>query len=184
MYFYFPCVQKILYNALNRDKIQLYICIYVYVYIDRQSWEYGSCHHMPILSSPGPVLCLLLGVSSAYAQPITGQVTEVTCPVIGWAHPELSPSKWQKTGPRCRYGWPYFSPQHPTDAPYLRMKCDHRCFRESKVSLRVYALNFSLLCWIQYCWKLSWCQSCRHCGHGCRGCHRWWQCWHHGDSRF
>ena len=32
---------------------------------------------------PGHIFCLLLGVSSDYAQPITGQVTEVTCPVIG-----------------------------------------------------------------------------------------------------
>ena len=48
---------------------------------------------------PGPVFCLLLGVSSDYAQPITGQVTEVTCPVIGRAQPELTPSKRQKMGP-------------------------------------------------------------------------------------
>ena len=34
-----------------------------------------------------------------YAQPITGQVTEVTCPVIGRAQPELTPSKRQKMGP-------------------------------------------------------------------------------------
>ena len=47
----------------------------------------------------GPVFCLLLGVSSDYAQPITGQVTEVTCPVIGRAQPELTPNKRQKTGP-------------------------------------------------------------------------------------
>ena len=47
----------------------------------------------------GPVFCLLLGLSSDYAQPITGQVTEVTCPVIGRAQPELTPSKRQKTGP-------------------------------------------------------------------------------------
>ena len=44
-----------------------------------------------------PIFCLLLGVSSDYAQPITGQVTEVTCPVIGRAQPELTPR--QKTGP-------------------------------------------------------------------------------------
>ena len=44
-------------------------------------------------------VCLLLRVSSDYAQPITGQVTEVTCPVIGWAQSELTPSKRQKTGP-------------------------------------------------------------------------------------
>ena len=47
----------------------------------------------------GHVLCLLLQVSSDYAQPITGQVTEVACPVIGRALPELTLSKWQKTGP-------------------------------------------------------------------------------------
>ena len=41
----------------------------------------------------------LLGVSWDYAQPITGQVTGVTCPVIGRAEPELTPSKRQKVGP-------------------------------------------------------------------------------------
>ena len=46
----------------------------------------------------GPIFCLLLGVSSDYAQPITGQVTKVTCPVIGPAQPELTPSKRQKMG--------------------------------------------------------------------------------------
>ena len=50
-------------------------------------------------SEPGPVFCLLLWVSSDSAQPITGQVTEVTCPVIGRAQPELTPSKRQNTGP-------------------------------------------------------------------------------------
>ena len=45
------------------------------------------------------VFCLLLGVSSDYAPPITGQVTEVTCHVIGRAQPQLTPSKRQKTGP-------------------------------------------------------------------------------------
>ena len=48
---------------------------------------------------PEPVFCLLLGVSSDYAQSVTGQVTEVTCPVIGRAQPELTPNKRQKTGP-------------------------------------------------------------------------------------
>ena len=47
-------------------------------------------------TKPGPIFCLLLRVSSDCAQPITGQVTEVTCPVIGWAQPELTPSKRQK----------------------------------------------------------------------------------------
>ena len=57
----------------------------------RQCFLYGEVNQ-------GPVFCLLLGVSSDYAQPITGQVTEVTCPVIGRAQPELTPSKRRKTG--------------------------------------------------------------------------------------
>ena len=61
---------------------------------------------VPLTKRPGPVFCLLLGVSSDYAPPITGQVTEVTCPVIGWAQPELTPSKRQKTGP----GLPVMTP--------------------------------------------------------------------------
>ena len=54
----------------------------------------------------GPVFCLLLGVSSDYAQPITGQVTSVTCPVIGRAHPELTPSqrqRWHQSWGGCGY---------------------------------------------------------------------------------
>ena len=45
----------------------------------------------------GPIFYLLLRVSSDYAQPITGQVTEVTCLVIGRAQPQLTLSKRQKT---------------------------------------------------------------------------------------
>ena len=51
------------------------------------------------LARSGPVFCLLLRLSSDYAQPITSHVTEVTCPVIGQAQPELTPSKREKTGP-------------------------------------------------------------------------------------
>ena len=47
----------------------------------------------------GPVFCLLLGVSSDYAQPITGQVTS---PVIGRTQPEPTLSKRQKMGPAER----------------------------------------------------------------------------------
>ena len=46
----------------------------------------------------GPVFCLLLRVNSDCAWPITGQVTSVTWPVIGWAQSELTLSKRQKTG--------------------------------------------------------------------------------------
>ena len=69
----------------------------------------------------GLVFCLLLGGSPDYAQPITGHVTEVTCPVIGRAQPELTPSKRQKTGPGevsdvslmiCSHGsWKYWQYQ-------------------------------------------------------------------------
>ena len=51
-------------------------------------WLHGNTRQQGITwnnVSPGPVFCLLLGVSSGCAQPITGQVTEVTWPVIGWA---------------------------------------------------------------------------------------------------
>ena len=47
----------------------------------------------------GPVFCLLLRVSSDGAQPITGQVTEVTCPVTDRAQHDLTPNKRQNTGP-------------------------------------------------------------------------------------
>ena len=63
--------------------------------------------------NPGPVFCLLLGVSSVYAQAITGQVTEVTYPVIGRAQPELTRNKKQKTGPFL-----YYFNQLPLVVPY------------------------------------------------------------------
>ena len=56
--------------------------------------KFQDCH-----TRSGPVFCLMLRVSSDSAQSITGQVTEVTCPVIGRAQPELTLSKSQKTGP-------------------------------------------------------------------------------------
>ena len=61
------------------------------------------------MSPTGPVFCLFLWVSSDHAQPITGQVTEVTCPVIGWAQPELTPGKRQKTAEALpvTYRWQY-----------------------------------------------------------------------------
>ena len=46
----------------------------------------------------GPVSYHLLAVSSDYAQPITGRVTEAICPVIGRAQPGITLSKRQKTG--------------------------------------------------------------------------------------
>ena len=56
--------------------------------------------HDARLAWPGPPFCLLLGVSSDYAQPITGQIVEVTCPVIDRAQPEFTPNKRQKNGSR------------------------------------------------------------------------------------
>ena len=48
-------------------------------------WQWWGCQVgcMPPLAVLGSFFCLLLGVSSGCARPITGQVTEVTCPVIG-----------------------------------------------------------------------------------------------------
>ena len=48
---------------------------------------------------PGSVFCILLRVSSDYAQRITSLVTEVICPLIGRAQSELTLSKRQKTDP-------------------------------------------------------------------------------------
>ena len=62
-------------------------------------WKFNKACAMCLVLTTGPIFCLLLGVSSDYAQPITGQVTQVTCPVIGQAEPELTLSKRQKTGP-------------------------------------------------------------------------------------
>ena len=49
--------------------------------------------------SSGTIFYRLLGVSWDCAQPITGQVTRATWPVIGRAYPELTLNKRQKTGP-------------------------------------------------------------------------------------
>ena len=54
-----------------------------------------------IFEYPGPVFCLLRTVNSDYAQSITVQVTEVTCPVICRAQPELTLSNRQNNGPWC-----------------------------------------------------------------------------------
>ena len=64
--------------------------------------HYFQWFQMASLQCPnsGSIFCLWLGVSSGYAQPITGQVTSVTCPVIGRAQPELTPSKRQKSSHR------------------------------------------------------------------------------------
>ena len=112
-------------NWTLRNKLQWNVTRNSYIFIKENPFENVVCEMASILSrpqcvnslgsgvaklsliskildpimKPGPVFCLLLGVSSDYAQPITGQVTEVTCPVIGWAQPELTPSKRQKTGP-------------------------------------------------------------------------------------
>ena len=55
-----------------------------------------------LFNHPEPVFCLFLGVNSDYAQPTTGPVTKVTCPVIGRVQPELTLSKRQKTDPGGR----------------------------------------------------------------------------------
>ena len=65
-------------------------------------WRATVSLKLVLLQTPRPVFCLLLRVSSDYAQPITDQVTEVTCPVIGRAQPELTPSRRQKMGPNLK----------------------------------------------------------------------------------
>ena len=55
---------------------------------------------------PGPIFCLLLGISSGCARPITGQVTSINWPVIGWAQ-SLARSKLRLCSANHRAG--YFS---------------------------------------------------------------------------
>ena len=61
----------------------------------------GECGWFSML--PGSVFCLLLRVTSGCARPITGQVTSVTWPMIGWTELELTQSKRQITGPGSSY---------------------------------------------------------------------------------
>ena len=67
-----------------------------WIYVVKTNRRYAAS--IVTLLTTGPVFCLLIGVSSGFAQPITGQVTEVTWPVIGRAHSELTVGKGQKTG--------------------------------------------------------------------------------------
>ena len=76
------------------EMLETDVLVFTHFYNDAQN-------HLEDLEDqkPGSVFCLLLGVSSDYAQPITSQVTDVTCLVIGRAPSELTPSKRQKVGP-------------------------------------------------------------------------------------
>ena len=77
--------------------VWLYIYIYIIFEIIRHRYFEGNTSNYIVSFEPGPFFCLLLGVSRDYAQPTTGQVTEVACPVIGQAQPEFTLSKRQKT---------------------------------------------------------------------------------------
>ena len=46
--------------------------------------------HLITYHRTGPVFCILLGVDSGCARPITGQITSVTWPVIGWSEHTLN----------------------------------------------------------------------------------------------
>ena len=76
----------------------------------------------------GPVVCLLLDVSSEYAQPITGQVTKVTCPVIDRAQPEFTRSKGQKTGPGGLLTIKMSSYQYKIPMLKIRRSCNRLIF--------------------------------------------------------
>ena len=99
-----------IYSHAKHECKPMYIEAYVYIsrHYSIQEDDFNSLSTGNLMSrvswklvhiGSGPLFCLLLGVSSDYAQPITRQVTEVTCPAIGRAQPELTLSKRQKTGP-------------------------------------------------------------------------------------
>ena len=80
-----------------KGKFRLHLILFPRVHL-----EMGH-HWLSYSLTSGPIFCLLLGVRSDYAQPITVQVTEVTCPVIGWAQPELTPIPRKKKCPVWRH---------------------------------------------------------------------------------
>ena len=78
---------------------KVFPCVYIYIqYCTKICPRFFPCFVVLWLHNklPGP-FSIFCPVRSDYAQPITGQVTEITCPVIGRAQHELTPSKGQKT---------------------------------------------------------------------------------------
>ena len=67
-----------------------------------QRGQYNDLWCLSSLHRQGP-FSVSLGISSDYSQPITGQVTEVTCPVIGQAQPELTHEQETGNGPYFDY---------------------------------------------------------------------------------
>ena len=62
--------------------------------------ENGDCFEWWIIEHQGPfAVSCPPGQETDYAQPIIGQIIEITCPVIDQAQPEPTPSKREKTGP-------------------------------------------------------------------------------------
>ena len=84
---------------------------------------YNKDFEFEYIWAPGPIFCLLLGLISDYAQPVTGQVTEVTCPVIGQAQPELSSDCAQPiTGQVTEVTCPVIGRAQPEFTPSKRQK--------------------------------------------------------------
>ena len=109
---------------------------------------------------PGPVFFPLLRVSSDYAHPITGQITEVTCRVIGWTQRELTLSKRYKTGPeqtveqtdRGRVNWDAL----PIEIPVKLILCvvfdnKEQILHQFGISYAVKYYSLSSTCWTASC---------------------------------
>ena len=73
--------------------------IYYYYLVKKARSTLALVYWYTDIDVPRARFCLLLGVSSGCAWPITGQVTSVAWPVIGWAQTELTLRKRQKIGP-------------------------------------------------------------------------------------
>ena len=78
----------------------------------------GGSHQQPI---PGPVFCVMLGVSWGCARPVAGQITSVSWPMFGWAYSEFAPSKRQKMGTDLRPSCWNCRKQKPAHFNYVRM---------------------------------------------------------------
>ena len=106
----------------------------------------------------GPIFCLLLGVSLGGARLITGQVTSVTWPVIGWVQSELTLT--QKTGPGLIGIWNSMTRTWHAYPIRITDLCEGNppvtCEFPSPWASNTRALMFSLLLARICCWKNNW----------------------------
>ena len=86
-FFFFALVFHSLHSQLTWTRVSSFLFLYLHCVSDCFCWSLWSivntgrdraewiCLSELVTGAPGPIFCLLVGVSSGYARPITGQVT-------------------------------------------------------------------------------------------------------------